>query len=212
VSAVPVVHAVTSDEILLRDDFLQQAKAVMMALGTRGALHLRARSLSARRMHELAQWLAGWERDSGCLVVVNDRLDVARAAGIGAVQLTSRSVSPGDARAIDPAFRIGASVHSAEAAVTAEAAGVEWCVAGSAFPTDSHPGEPAGGIPLMRAIAGSVTVPVMAIGGVTPAAIADLLNAGIYGVAAIRGVWDSPEPGEAVRGYLSMYDTHAGDS
>jgi thiamine-phosphate diphosphorylase len=145
-------------------------------------------------------------------VVVNDRLDVAMAAGIHAVQLTSRSVCPRDARAMSPSLRIGASVHTAEAAAGAEAEGVEWCVAGSAFPTASHPGDRAGGIPLMRDIARAVAIPVIAIGGVTPAAIPELRAVGIYGVAAIRGVWNSPEPGEAVRHYLSVYDTNAGDS
>lgn len=204
-TSIPVVHAVTDDEILLRDDFLEIAKAAMTALGPLGAVHIRSRLLGGRRLYEIGQWLAGWERDTGCWVIMNDRADVAIAAGLSAVQLTSRSFTAADVLRLDARLSVGASVHAANEARTAEAAGAHWCIAGTAFPTRTHPGEPAGGVKLMQEIAAAVTIPVIAIGGVTPAAAPQLAAAGIYGAATIRGVWNASDVGAAARDYLSAY-------
>lgn len=209
-SQVPVVHAITNDEVLLRDDFPALAKAVMAALGPRGAVHLRARWMSARRLYELGLLLARCERETGCWAVVNDRLDVACAAGIGSVQLTSRSVPVADAVREWPALQIGASVHSIADAITAEESGALWCIAGSAFPTSSHPGEAPAGPEALEQIAGAVGIPVIGIGGVSPESVAQLLRAGVGGVATISGIWRAPDVGEAARHYLSAYDAHEG--
>lgn len=209
-SHVPVIHAITNDEVLLRGDFLDLAKVVMTVLGSRGAVHLRARWVSARRVYELGLWLAGWERETGCWAVVNDRPDVACAAGVGAVQLTSRSIPVRDAVAAWPHLRIGASVHSPADATTAEQDGAHWCIAGSAFSTESHPGEAPAGPDAIAKMAAAVSIPVIGIGGVTPDSAAMLLRAGIHGMAAISGIWRAPDVGEASQRYLSAYDAHEG--
>lgn len=211
-SHVPVVHAITNDEVLLREDFRDLARTVMTTLGARGAVHLRARWLSARRLYELGLLLAGWENETGCWAVVNDRLDVACASGVGAVQLTSRSISVSDAAAAWPRLRIGASVHSPADAAAAENDGALWCVAGSAFPTASHPGEEPAGPDVIAAVAAAVRIPVIGIGGVSPESAAQLVRAGIHGVAAISGIWHAPDVGEAAHRYLSVYDAHEGVS
>src|SRR5688500_17421554 len=118
-SSVPIVHAVTSAVLLADADFAERATAVMRALGPRGAVHLRDGGVfPARRLLDLAGALADAQAATGCWLVVNDRVDVAVAAGARAVQLTSRSMGPADARraaAARPALRVGASVHAAEA-------------------------------------------------------------------------------------------------
>jgi thiazole tautomerase (transcriptional regulator TenI) len=210
VSHVPVIHAITNDEVLLRGDFPDLAKAVMTALGPRGAVHLRARLMSARKVYELGLRLAGWERETGCWAVVNDRMDVACAAGIQAVQLTSRSIPVSDVVATWPHLRIGASVHSPADATAAERDGAQWCIAGSAFSTASHPGEAPAGPDVIAEMAAAVSIPVIAIGGVSPGSAAMLLRAGIYGMAAISGIWRAPDVGQAAQRYLSAYDAHEG--
>ena len=209
-SQVPVVHAVTNDEVLLRGDFLDVAKTVMVALGPRGAVHLRARWITARRLYELGLRLAELGKETGCWGVVNDRLDVACAAGIESVQLTSRSVPVADAVREWPELRIGASVHSRADAISAEESGALWCIAGSAFPTSSHPGEAPAGPELLEEIADAVRIPVVGIGGISPESAAQLLRAGVHGVATISGIWHAPDVGEAARRYLSAYDAHEG--
>ncbi|HET9808838.1 MAG TPA: thiamine phosphate synthase, partial [Candidatus Limnocylindria bacterium] len=130
---VPVVHAVTNDDKLLDPDFLSHATAVVGALGDRGAIHVRARWLPDRRLLAITQSLVERASESACLIVVNDRVDVALAGGAGAVQLTSRSVGVSDARAMAPALRIGCSVHSPPQARDAGLFGADWCVAGHVF-------------------------------------------------------------------------------
>lgn len=207
---VPVVHAITNDEVLLRGDFLDLARTVMTVLGSRGAVHLRASRVSARRLYELGLWLDGWERETGCWAVVNDRLDVACAAGIGAVQLTTRSMPVSEAAAAWPHLRIGASVHSSPAAATAEQAGALWCIAGTAFPTASHPGRVPAGVAAIAGIAAAVSIPVIGIGGISPDSATELLHTGIHGIAAISGIWHAPDVGDAACRYLSAYDAHEG--
>ncbi|MEX0908961.1 MAG: thiamine phosphate synthase, partial [Gemmatimonadaceae bacterium] len=138
---VPVVHAVTNDDKLLDPDFLDHASAIISALGDRGAIHVRARWLPDRRLLEITRSLVD-RAGGGCLIVVNDRVDVALAGGAGAVQLTSRSVGVSEARAMAPALRIGCSVHSPPEARDAGLFGADWCVAGHVFASGSHTGEP----------------------------------------------------------------------
>lgn len=203
--ALPVVHAITNDEKLLATGFRDQAGAVMEAVGSRGALHVRARWIDDRRLLEITLALMDAARRSGCMIVVNDRADVALAAGAHAVQLTSRSAGIRDVRELVGALRIGSSVHSPAEARDAGLFGADWCVAGHVFATGTHESEPARGVGFVRACAEATDIPVIAIGGVTPARIADLFEAGARGVAAISGIWDEPNPGEAAGRYLSEY-------
>lgn len=216
-----MLHAVTTDEIVGAADFLDRARGVMGALGPRGALHLRAPRAGGRRLHDLAAALLPGARATGCVLVVNDRLDVALAAGADGVQLTSRSLSAGDARAAAarsgaahppgagdgyPSFLIGASVHALDEARAAAAAGVDWVVAGHLFPTPSHAGAPGRGLAFLREVAGAVPCPVIGIGGVLPRHLPLLRAAGAHGAAVIRGVWDAENAERAASDYLSAYD------
>src|SRR6185436_17166237 len=77
--SVPLVHAVTTDEVVARADFIDVACGVMSALGPRGALHLRAGRANGARLEALGQTLAAAQTVTGAWLVVNDRLDVALA-------------------------------------------------------------------------------------------------------------------------------------
>ncbi|HKP16697.1 MAG TPA: thiamine phosphate synthase, partial [Gemmatimonadaceae bacterium] len=95
--ALPVIHAVTSDEIVLREDFIDIACAVMAALGPRGALHLRAGRITGARLQTLAGGLEAAQAITGAWLVVNDRVDLALGARARGAQLTSRSLRVADA-------------------------------------------------------------------------------------------------------------------
>ena len=203
---VPVVHAVTDDGILTRASFPERALAVMQVLGPRGAVHLRARILPARRLLALAEALRLAEQETGCWLVVNDRLDVALGTGARAVQLTSRSMRIADARHVAPGVALGASVHSIEDAHDADREGADWIVAGHVFRTASHAGEEGRGVAFLRAVSSATARPVLAIGGVTPERMRQARGAGAHGVAAIRGIWAARDAEQAAREYLSAYD------
>ena len=86
--------------------------------------------------------------------------------------------------------------------------GADFLVVGNIYETLSHPGRPAGGLELVRSTA-ELGVPVIAIGGITPARVREVHAAGAYGVAAIRGLWHAPDPFAAA---LAMLEPWTGDA
>ena len=128
-------------------------------------------------------------------VLVNDRVDVAVAAGAAGVHLPGQAVAAGRVRSIAPAsFLVGRSVHSVDEAREAESGGgCDYLVFGSVFETASKPAahKPAGLEQLSRVCA-AVALPVLAIGGVTADRIPEIARAGAAGVAAI-GLFAAPE-------------------
>lgn len=228
----PVVHAVTDSAAVHHVDFLARAAAIMQALGPRGAVHLRSSRISGRRFYDLAVALAAMQEQTGCWLIVNDRIDVALGVGARGAQLASHSLSIPDAILVAGTLPLGASVHSVEEAVEAATAGASWCVAGTVFETPSHAGRPPARLKFVEDVAGAVSIPVIAIGGVKPEDVVPLRHAGAYGVATIRGaVWEVsdhasdharprmetqlaqavptafPEP---VTRYISAYDSESG--
>lgn len=200
---VPVVHAVTSDEIVGRADFIDVACGVMSVLGQRGALHLRAPRLGAARLHELAEALAAAQSITGAWLVVNDRVDVALAVRARGAQLTSRSLLTADARHAAPALALGASVHSVAEGLEAAHAGADWLVVDHAFAPATGDGV---GATRIERLAATVAVPLVAIGGIRPRHCRALRMAGAHGVAVIRGIWDAPNAERAASDYLSCHD------
>ncbi len=187
-TAFPVVHAVTDSQSVLSAGFNDRAVQVMRALGSRGAIHLRCSRATGRQFYEAANWLAQFQDETGCWLIVNDRVDVAREVGARGAQLASHSLQIAEARIVAPDMLLGASVHRVEEAVEAEKTGAAWCVAGTIFETPSHEGRAPARIDFIERLAGAVTIPVIAIGGITPDNVPELVNAGAYGVATIRGV------------------------
>ena len=210
IDRLPLLHAVTSDDIIIRSDFIDRARRVMHAGGPRVAVHLRSARLAGRTLHEFACRIAELQEETGAWLVVNDRADVALTSGAKGVQLTSRSMLPDDARRAVPSLAIGASIHSEADAQLASDAGARWLVAGHVFETDSHPGEQGRGPRFIQHIASAHSIPVIAIGGIRPEHVASLRAAGAYGVAVIRGVWHASDAGAAVIDYLSAHGAPGG--
>jgi thiamine-phosphate pyrophosphorylase len=101
---------------------------------------------------------------------------------------------------------VGASVHDLVEAREAVDAGADFLVAGAVYATASHPERPAAEVRLIEEVA-ALGLPVIAIGGVTVERAGELRRAGAAGVAVIRGIWDSPSPGEAVQRYLEAWQS-----
>ena len=213
-NTLPVIHAVTSDEIVDQADFLQRAAGVMRVLGSRGAVHVRSSAATGRRLYDLATALGPLQSETGAWLIVNDRVDVAVVTGARGVQLTSRSLDVGDAarvarlgRAGGPPPAVGVSVHAVDEARAADATGLaDWLVVGHVFATPSHEDAPAHGESFLGEICRAVQRPVIGIGGVRPAHVPALLAQGAHGVAAIRGIWRAVDAEQAAADYLSAYD------
>lgn len=186
-SELPVIHAVTDAAVVCKPDFVAIAGRAMTELKSRLAIHLRAPIIPGRMFYDIASQLADLQRDFGSWLIVNDRVDVAAAVGARGVQLTSRSLSVTDAKKIAGDIQVGASVHSLKDAIAAYESGASWCVAGNVFPTNSHPGTPGKRVEFISILSSAVPIPIIAIGGVKPEHVPELLDAGAYGIATIRG-------------------------
>jgi thiazole tautomerase (transcriptional regulator TenI) len=198
---VPSIHAVTDPRILAEPGFMSQAEAVFRALGTSGAVHLRAPGISASRLYSIASYLKELGEVTGCRLVINDRADIGAAVPAWGLQLGRRSMTAGAARLAAPGLAIGMSVHSMAEAQEAADANANWIFAGHVFETPSHSGIPSRGPGFIGDVT-SLGIPVIAIGGILPRHVSSLKAAGAHGVAAIRGIWEAPDPGAAARAYL----------
>ena len=121
-------------------------------------------------------------------VIVNDRLDVALMASAHGVHLRGDSFAARRARRLTPpGFLIGRSVHTApEAREVTAAGGLDYLMFGTTFPTTSKPGRVAAGVEQLAAVAASVSLPVLAVGGITLDRIPAVAASGAAGVAAIN--------------------------
>ncbi|WP_018801039.1 thiamine phosphate synthase [Salinispora arenicola] len=135
--------------------------------------------------------------DATCLV--NDRLHVALAVGADGGHVGADDLPVGAARAVlGSAAVLGATAREADTAVEAVAAGASYLGVGSVHPTTSKEGLPPPiGAAGLRAVAAAVSVPVIAIGGVTAADVPDLRAAGAYGVAVIAALSHAADPARA---------------
>jgi thiamine-phosphate pyrophosphorylase len=140
---------------------------------------------------------------------VNGPLEVAVAVGADGVHLPEDAPMPARLRR---GFLVGRSVHSAEAARRAEAAGADYLVAGPVFETRSHPGVQPAGLALIEEIAGAVRLPVLAIGGVTAGRVEEVVRAGASGVAVISAVLAQPDPRAAAEALRRALDAAWSDA
>jgi thiamine-phosphate pyrophosphorylase len=168
------------------------------------AVQVREKDLPAADLADLCRRLRAPTRERGALLIVNDRVDVALAVGADGVQRTTTSLPIDTIRAIAGArLAIGASVHSLEDAVEAEARGADWIVFGPIYDTPSkRPYGAPQGLDALAKVAGRLRVPVIAIGGVTAARVGAVRAAGAFGVAAIAAILDQASPADAVRRFL----------
>lgn len=197
------LHAVTDDGILAADGFVDRARALLSAGGPAVALHLRGPGGPVRGLLAAAEALAEHAAGVGALLVVNGRPDVALAAEVGAVQLGHRSIPVQAARSImGPEAVIGYSAHGAHEAASAAEAGADFVVVGTIWATASHPEREGAGLDRVSSTVAAAPVPVIAIGGVTPARAREAVAAGAWGVAAIRGIWENADPAAAAGTYL----------
>ena len=200
---LPRLHVIVGDGVVGAEDYPERLGPIVTAGGDALALHLRTRDTAARRLFEAARWLSEVSRETGTLVVVNDRVDVAVAAGAGGVHLREDSLPVSDVRRIaGKRLRVGRSIHSSDQAVGLRGSGLDYLLLGAVYPTRSHPDRPALGVGAVAAAAAAGDLPVLAIGGITPSEVPDVLARGAHGVVVLSGVWRAESPQRAVTRYL----------
>lgn len=149
---------------------------------------IREKTLSGRVLYELTLRAAEITRGSSMRLLVNDRSDIARAAGANGVHLTSQSLPANVVReTCGPGFLIGVSTHSREEVLAARNQGADFVVFGPVFETGSKLafGAPQGLDKLREVSSEAGRFPVLAIGGISLENMQSCLEAGARGVAAI---------------------------
>jgi thiamine-phosphate pyrophosphorylase len=137
----------------------------------------------------------------GARVVVNDRVDVALAAGADGAHLAAHSMPAQVVRRFVPrAFVIGVSCHSLDEAIAAESGGADYLVLGPVFETPSKLGYgPPLGLAKLRDVTSRIRIPVLALGGITVDRVRSCLEAGASGIAGIRLFQDCESIQERLR-------------
>ncbi len=167
------------------------------------AVQFRARGATGREFMDMARALRAVVSAAGQLLLVNDRLDVAMAAGADGVHLPAAGIPPGEARRLAGNGRlIGVSCHSAADVERARGAGADFATFGPVFETPSKReyGPPVGLGPLREA--SLLGLPLVGLGGVDVANGPEVVAAGAHGLAAIRAWLDAPDPAVVVRRFL----------
>jgi thiamine-phosphate pyrophosphorylase len=167
-------------------------------------VQLRVKGVSDRELYELGTRLMAVCRMHGTACIVNDRLDVALAIGAHGTHLGAGDLPVAAARRVAGAEHIiGGTARDPVRAKQLVMEGASYLGVGPAFTTSTKDGLPD---PLgpegVGAVAHSIDVPVIAIGGVGAGRVAELRAAGAYGVAVVSEVSDAPDPAEATRRLL----------
>src|SRR5881296_4523236 len=162
------------------------------------AVQLRDKELPGRPLLALAERLRAATARTGALLFVNDRIDVALAAGADGVQLGAGSVPVEVARRLlPPGAVVGVSTHAPGEA----AAGADFALFGPVWETPSKAG--AQGEARLQEAVRAAAIPVLAIGGVTAERVPAVRAAGAAGAAVIRAILAAPDPGAATRALLA---------
>lgn len=142
----------------------------------------------------------------GALLSVNDRADIAYAAGADVLHLGQDDLPVSVAREIiGPGPLLGLSSHAeAESSAAASASGVDYFCAGPVWPTPTKPGRPAPGLPLVRYAAGLPGGrPWFAIGGIDLGNLGEVLAAGARRVVVVRALTDADDPAAAAASFAA---------
>jgi thiamine-phosphate pyrophosphorylase len=159
-------------------------------------LQVRLKTGTDRDHLRLAATIAERCRDAGATCLVNDRADLALAIGADGVHVGAEDM-PGTVvrRLLGPDAIVGGTARDPDTARALVADGATYLGVGPTFVTRSKRGLPEPiGVEGVRAVARAVEVPVIAISGITPGTVDDVIAAGAYGVAVISAVADSPDP------------------
>lgn len=151
-------------------------------------IQVRERQFDDRSLMQLVEEVIEAVRPAGARVLVNERTDIARATGADGVHLKSDAPPVQEVRRIVPdGFLIGRSVHTESEAVAVQAGGgCDYLFFGTVFRSASKPDDhPLAGLEGLRRTCAAVSLPVIAIGGISTARVLDLRATGAAGIAAI---------------------------
>ncbi|MFQ3580787.1 MAG: thiamine phosphate synthase [Chloracidobacterium sp.] len=188
---LPPVYPITSPSVG------HSLPALVDALMAGGAtlIQLRDKHADARTLYEAVCAVLALARPRGVRVIVNDRVDIAYAAGADGVHLGQDDLDPRAARALlGPSAVIGYSTHNVAQAVAAEQLPVDYIAIGPVFETQTKANpDPIVGLDGVRRVRAVTTKPLVAIGGIDDRSLTDVRAAGADAVALISTLYIAPD-------------------
>jgi thiamine-phosphate pyrophosphorylase len=191
----PLIYLITSGKTTERttpaaEEFSSILELVQAAVVAQiDLVQIREKNLTANVLYQLASSATGITSGTATKLLINDRSDIAAAAGADGVHLTTSSLPTTVVRqTFGDNFLIGVSTHSLEEAKLARQGGADFAVFGPVFETASKKGfgEPSGLTALSGVCSELSPFPILALGGVMMGNVAECVRAGARGVAAIR--------------------------
>ena len=157
-------------------------------------VQLREKAMPAGELLSLARRIKAITRGRA-LLLINDRVDVALASEVDGVHLPENGLPTLTTRGLIGKYAVfGRSVHSVDGAVQAGREGAEYVLVGTIFESPSKPEVEPAGAGLVKEISAVVSIPIVAVGGITASKVAEVIEAGAAGIAVISAIGSADDP------------------
>lgn len=191
-----LLYAVTDRAWTGSQPLARQVEAALQNGAT--CLQLREKALDPAAFREEARQMALLCGRYGVPLIINDNVEVALACGAAGVHLGQQDMPIAQARRIaGPDLILGASAHTVQEALEAQAAGADYLGVGAVFSTSTKADASPLSLTTLREICAAVSIPVVAIGGITETNLLQLTGCGAAGVAVVSAIFGAPDPGAA---------------
>lgn len=191
-----LLYAVT-DRTWLGEDTLERRVAEALEGGVT-FLQLREKHLTGEELRREARAIQALCAARGVPFVINDDVDLALELDADGVHVGQEDMEAGQVRAkLGPDKLIGVSAHTVEEALLAQSRGADYLGVGAVFPTGTKRDAGAMTFDTLRAICDAVTIPVVAIGGISGDNVDRLRGSGIAGAAVVSAIFARPDARQA---------------
>lgn len=196
---LPRIYLISSGEENTDNDSILLNQLNLLPRSIPSMVQIREKRLEAKELLTLAQKARSIDLPDGTLLMMNERADLALAAGLDGVHLPENACSALALRTFAPGLLYGCSVHSSSAISVAEESGADYLLFGPVFDTPSKRkyGAPQG-LEKLGAVCRTTSLPVFALGGITPQNASQCMAEGAYGIAALSAFRDLARFAETV--------------
>lgn len=202
------LYAIADTSIIAGDKLVEVVERVIAAGAC--AIQYRDKQSPDDRRYRDALALSRLCRQHDIVFIINDDILLARQVNADGVHLGKDDSSLADAReALGNTALIGVSCYNQlGSAIEAEKQGADYVAFGRFFPSKTKPGAIQADVELLTTAHRSLSIPVVAIGGITPDNGGKLLDAGADLLAVIDGIFGQPDAGAAARRYVDIFKGH----
>lgn len=169
------------------------------------AIQLREKELPDSVVISRARKLRELTRGTDCILIINDRPDIALLCEADGVHLGQDDLAPEEIRElVGEEMIIGLSTHNSEQAQQAAQRGADYAAVGPVFATSTKGYDRGGGAEFVQQLCAQTDLPTVAIGGITPDSAPQIIEAGAHAVAACQALCSAQDPREAAQSFLEF--------